>query len=427
MHNPQLQRAYLLQSQGRHEMAEKEFRQYLATDPDNGSVHAALAVSLMNLTRRDEAEHEVRQAVGLDPDNAFVHYAMGVVLADRNRHAGAVEALHEAVRLEPTDSDYHGMLALVEIDRERWKEALEAAETGLRFNPEDANCNNARAVALVKLGRRAEAGMTLDASLQRDPSNSQTHANKGWALLEAGKRQEAMKHFQESLRLDPTNDWARGGLVEAIKAGNLLYAGMLKYILWMAKLSERGRWGLILGGYFGNRLLGSVADSNPMLAPFILPLRVLYIAFVILTWLAVPLFNLMLFLYPLGRHALDADQRNQARVAGSLIGLALAAVAAGFLLGNARYIFLGLVLGLLALPALAIFSCSPGWPRWTMLGITLVLALIGLVPVVLMLVQNPPAGSPEAERGFAFLGTFLVGALLSQFAANWLMTQRPTR
>src|SRR4030095_8491543 len=207
----------------------------------------------------------------------------------------------EAIRLEPTDADYHAMRAGIEFNERRWQEALNSAETGLHFSHEHTGCNNLRAMALVKLGRKSEAGATIQSTLARDPDNAFSHANQGWTLLEQNRRKEAMNHFRESLRLDPTNDWARAGLVEALKAGNPLYAVMLKYFFWMKNLPVRARWGIIVGGYFANRIVAGIARSNPDIAPWLLPLRILYVVFVVFTWLAYPIFNLMLFLHPVGR------------------------------------------------------------------------------------------------------------------------------
>ncbi len=328
--SPHLQRALVLQSQGRHDLAEKELRQHLAEAPTHGFAHAVLALNLAEMDRLDEAQESAREAIGLAPDAAFSHYAMARVLSSRNREDEAAVAIQEAIRLEPTDADYHGMLAAIEFHRRRWQPSLDAAETGLQFDPEHVNCNNLRAMALVKLGRKAEAGATIDSTLSRDPDNAVSHANKGWTLLEQGKRKEAMGHFRESLRLDPTSDWARAGLVEAIKAGNPIYAVMLKYFLWMAKLSSRAQWGIVLGGYFGNRMLGELSRSNPSWSPWIDPIRVAYVAFALLTWLAHPIFNLMLFLHPQGRHALSQDQREQASWIGLILGLALASLGMWF-------------------------------------------------------------------------------------------------
>lgn len=426
--SPQLQRALVLHEQGRHDLAEKELRQHLVAEPNDGFAQALLAVTLVELERRDEAEQTAIEAIGQAPDMAFAHYALARVLSDRNRYDDAIDSIQEAIRLEPTDADYHGMRAGLEFNRQRWSDALAAAETGLQFDPEHIGCNNLRAMALVKLGRKAEAGATIERNLARNPDDAHSHANQGWTLLEQGRRKEAMTHFRESLRLDPTNDWARGGLVEAIKAGNPIYAVMLKYFLWMQKLSGQVRWMIILGGYFGSRMLAGAADSNPALAPWIMPVRVLYIAFALLTWLAVPLFNLMLFLHPFGRHALNPEQRAQAGWVGLFLVLALGSIGLWLVSGrNEAYIVPALVFGLLMLPVSAVYSCSEGWPRKAMAGLTLGLAVAGLTAVAVLSFLRPSENSPAENMGVAALGIFAIGIFASQWIANWLMTRRPVR
>ena len=82
---PQLERALVLQQQGRHEMAEEELRRYLAENPRDGFGHALLAVSLIEQDRRDDAEQAAREAIANEPDQAFSHYVHARVLAERVR------------------------------------------------------------------------------------------------------------------------------------------------------------------------------------------------------------------------------------------------------------------------------------------------------------------------------------------------------
>ena len=426
--SPTLQRALLLQEQHRHDLAEKEFRLHLASDPTDGFALAALAGSLLELERRDDAEAAAREAIGLVPDMAFAHYVMARVMSDRNRTPEALAAILEAIRLEPQDADYHSMLAAIQFERSKWAEALSAAEVGLRADPEHVGCSNLRAMALVKLGRKVEAGATIGSTLSRNPENAFSHANLGWTLMEQGKSKEAMHHFRESLRLDPTNDWARAGLVEAIKAGNPAYAVMLRYFLWIQKLPGGVQWGIFLGGYFGNRLLGELASDNPSWSPWITPIRVVYITFALLTWLASPLFNLTLFLHPVGRHALSLDERWQARLVGSALALALASVGAWLGTGrNADYLVPALVFGLLAVPASAVFNCARGWPRWAMGALSVSLLAVGLFAVVSLSFLHPPRRSFLGMAGVACFNAFLIGSFLSQWVANFLTSARPTR
>lgn len=425
---PQLQRALVLHEQGRHELAEKELRQHLAESPRDGFALALLAISLLEQERRDEAEQLAKESIAAVPDLAFAHYTLARVLSDRNRDVEAAAAIDEAIRLEPESADYHAMRASIEFGRHNWSNALQAAEAGLQFDPEHVACNNLRAMALVKLGRKTEAGETLTSTLAREPENSYSHANKGWSLLETGERKPAMHHFRESLRLDPDNDWAKAGMVEAIKAGNPVYAVMLKYFLWMQKLSGNVRWAIVLGGYFGSRLLRGAAKSNPALQPYVTPVIVAYTVFAILTWLAQPVFNLLLFVHPHGRHALNDDQRTQASLVGICLALALGALGLWFATSRHDDIPLAaLIFGLLALPMSAVHACDKGWPRTVMLTIALVLAALGFFAVTILYVVTPPASSPLTSLGFGAVTLFSLGVFASQWIAIWLMNQKPRR
>src|SRR5581483_7555851 len=126
--------------------------------------------------------------------------------------------------------------------------------------------------ALVKLGRKTEAASTIDGALQRDPENARSHANQGWTYLHRGEPKLAMVHFREALRIDPTLDWARAGMVEALKAHNVIYRWVLRYFLFMSRLNKQARWGILIGGYIGYRVALNVAQTNPTLAPYLWPI-----------------------------------------------------------------------------------------------------------------------------------------------------------
>ena len=96
--SPHLQRASILSQQGRHELAEKELRAYLAEAPTDGVGHGLLAVTLNELERWDEAEKAARSAIGYDPELPFAHYALAVILLDRRKWEESIVAAEEALR-----------------------------------------------------------------------------------------------------------------------------------------------------------------------------------------------------------------------------------------------------------------------------------------------------------------------------------------
>lgn len=414
-----LDRAFFLLDQSRYDLAENELRQELAGDPNSSMAHALLALCLARREQFKEATEEAQQAIHLAPDLAYPHYALASVLSERRYFNDAEKAVKQAIELDPYQPDFFGLLSTIHLNERRWQDALDAAEAGLAIDPEHINCNNMRAMALVKLGRRDEAGATMARTLSRDPEDALSHANQGWTLLEQGDPKKAMEHFREALRLEPNLDWARQGIVEALKARNIIYRVMLWYFLWMAKLSRGAQWGIIIGGYVGYRILSGVARDNPNIAPFLWPILAAYFVFAILTWLAYPLFNLLLRLNRFGRLALSPDQITASNWIGLCLLVAILAFGLSFVPGYEIAMLVALVFGLSALPLSSVFICAKGWPRTAMALYTLVLGGVGLGSMGLLLARDPAWST--------LLNLFFLGIFLSGFVANGLMTAMPRR
>jgi tetratricopeptide (TPR) repeat protein len=321
------------------------------------------------------ATRAAEDAVALSPDVPFTHYALAYVLYHRDHLQEAETVIGQALELAPWDADYYSLLASIRFDRRHWPAALEAAEQGLALDAEHDGCANLRAMALVKLGRRAEAGATIGDALSRDPDNALTHANQGWTLLEQRQPDKALEHFREALRLEPNLEWAREGIVEALKARHWLYRQMLRYFLWMRRLSGRAQWGVVLGLVVAQNVLGSA------LPPEAAPLgRVLFwclIVFALLTWTADPLFNLLLRLNRFGRLALSRQQIWASNLVGLCLLLALLALGGWAVRGDFRFAVAALMSGCLVLPVAGTFKCAAGWPRWVMASYTILLAAMG--------------------------------------------------
>ena len=424
-----IQRGLHLYQLSRYPEAEGEFRQAVGIDPNNAYTRAMLALTLSHQERFDEAEREIGEALKLDPGEAFVHYARAFVLDDRRRYPEAEKAILEAISFEPEDADFYALLAQVRLNQKKWAVALEAAETGLQVDSEHVGCTNLRAMALVRLGRKEEAGLTIDAALAKNPENSVTHANQGWTLLHAGQHEKALEHFRESLRLDPENEWARQGIIEALKARNFLYAWLLKYFLWMGRLSTNMQWGVILIGLFGMRALRALEKSNPALAPYIFPIQILYLLFVFLTWTADPLFNLLLRMNKFGRMVLNREEIVASNWVGAFVAIALVSLALG-VAGWGGFSMGALVFGFSVLPLAAVFKCQPGWPRFAMSAYTVIVTSAGIAGIAMMLAGGEaPSAETEPAKSIRTLlfAVFFVGIILAGWVANVLIMQRPRR
>ena len=307
-----IQRAFLLLEQSRYDLAEQELRRAIAMDPDEARPYGLLAGCIVmtgNKERLHEVEEHARRAITLKPDWSYPHFVLGQAHLAAHRYRDAREEVDEAIRLDPDRADHFGLLAAIYLQTQRWQEAIEAAERGLAIEAQHETCTDLRSVALTKLGRREEAAGAIGEALRRNPQNADAHANQGWNMLHRGEYRQALEHFREALRIDPENQWARSGMVEALKARNPVYRVLLAWAFWLLKMDSRVRIAVIIGLYIVYRFMGVVAERNPSLAPFVQPFIILYITFAILTWVGEPLFDLMLRFSRFGRHALSRRQR----------------------------------------------------------------------------------------------------------------------
>jgi tetratricopeptide (TPR) repeat protein len=425
--NVHFQRGSLLYEQGRYADAIGELRQQLVQASEDFLTHGLLSLCLAEVEKYDEATTHAQQSIALAPDRPFGYYALAQVMLHRNRYPEAEAAIREAIAVNPYDADYYAILASLHLRAGRRHEALETANQGLAIEPEHRLCTNLRAQSLINLGDRAGAAATMGEALARRPDDPYTHANQGWALLHQGKPHQALDHFREALRLDPELEFARAGIVEALKARNIVYRAMLAYFLWMSRLDGRVRIGLIVGAFVANRVVAGVAQRSPFLALLLLPVLLAYFAFVLMTWLADPLYNLLLRLDRAGRYALSADQTRGANLLAVGLLAVLACLAAAILTWQEPLFYATLLLTILLLPVSAIFVCAPGWPRRTMISIsTALLAAIVLITAVELI---PADRVPLAIRQLhaQLLGYVPLALFGSQVAAMYLSRAVPRK
>jgi len=410
LNSPDLQRAFLLFSQHRYDLAETELRRILTEEPQHAEALSLLGMCLAKQQKFAEAEEATQTAVGLAPDSGMAHYAHAWVLHDRNKFTQAEQAIEQALQYDPFSPPFLGLLAQIRISRKNWQGALDAAEKGLMLDPENVDCNNLRAIALVNLGRQSEAAATLQTNLQKDPDDPVTHANLGWTCLHQGDAKKAIVHFKEALRLDASSEWAQAGLIEAMKARFWPYRLLLQFFLWFSRFSNGVKLAILFGAYFGNQFLLQVEQAYPKLSPFITPLTIAYLVLVLVTWFGVPLANLALMLHPLGRMALKpADKR-----LAILVGLCVVGIGVGFVGYQATndywYALLGIAVFFILFPLMSWHAAPKDY-----VGKVMLLYLLGLIVlagfILISLATNPRRDVSElwqVYRWGCILSTFIV-------------------
>ncbi len=289
MNDQHFERARVLVDQGRYELAERELAQVLAANPDHASAHALLAICLSQKGNTVAATQAIQRAIALSPSFSGFHYIYAGILNQQGKLAEAKSAIAEALRLDPEDADYYARLANIQYDQNKYTEVVQAAAQGLSLDAEHIGCMNLRLLALMQLGQLSAAEQEVEVALANAPENPFSYGIKGWVLLHQNRIPEAMASFREALRLYPQFEWARKGLLEALKARNGLYRLILRFDLWRSRMNNAQRVGLIL-------LL-----LIPQTRIFLL---LLFLSLLLLR----PLFTALLWLDPYGRLALTQQE-----------------------------------------------------------------------------------------------------------------------
>ncbi|UZR93505.1 tetratricopeptide repeat protein [Chondrinema litorale] len=404
------QRAEFLIKREKYTEAESEIRKEIAINPENDIAYFYLAECQLAQNKTTEAKTTIEKAIGINPDKPYNYLTLSRIYLHMGNLKEAEYAIDEAIKIYPYQADFFLIKGNIYFAKHQWEKALEYAEIGLRAEPDHISCLNLRTMALMKLNRKEEAAATVDFALKNAPENVLSHVNKGWTEIEAGNHDKAQGHFKEALRINPNSIPAKEGLKESIKAKNFLYRSILNYFLWTSKLSKRNQWILIIGLYLAYKFIGRIAAENPSIAPFLYPLMLVYLLFVFSTWIASPLSDLFLRLHPLGKYALDNDEKTASNLVGGFLVVCIICVGAYFATNLSALLLGGIWSGLMLIPVGGTFQAprnSKG--RKYLIAVTSAIGIAGLLGIFV-----------PALAGM-LIPAFLIGIFLYGWIANYLI------
>jgi tetratricopeptide (TPR) repeat protein len=412
-----LQRAALLLQQKKFKDAEAILGGLFAKDPSNPLTVRLLCEVKLGQDKFDEALQLADNAIALDPSDGDGFYLRSRVNLHLDKYDDSEGDLEQAIALDPYDANYFSLLSMVKLDRKQYAEALELADKALEVDPENIHALNARSTALIKLNRKIESFNTIEGALRHDPSSAFTHANYGWGLLEKGSHKKALYHFSEALRENPNLEIARAGMAEALKARYAGYRLFLKYSFWIGNLQQKSQWAVIVGMYLSIRLLRAVANSNPSLQPFILPVVILLALFAFTTWIVTPVSNLFLRLNKYGKHLLDKKQI----MSSTLVGLCVLMAVVGLLMYfiSSRSVFISMaIFGLTMMIPLGV-AFTEAKNRYVLPGYTILLVLLGTAGIISSYLVD--------EALNPYMISYLIGVFIFQWVANYVVIRESNK
>jgi Flp pilus assembly protein TadD len=137
--------------------AEAFTAQAAAVAPHGSLARLSRGVVLQSAGRLDEAEQEYRAALDANPTQLRASHNLGAVRFARGDLAGAEALFRRELALNPGDDLAHYDLAVVLMRRGRLGEAVEALHASVRSNPQDAGVRHALVEYYEKIGDTAAA------------------------------------------------------------------------------------------------------------------------------------------------------------------------------------------------------------------------------------------------------------------------------
>lgn len=369
-----VQRGMILVQQGRFPEGRAYLQQAVAADPNDAQALALLATCEYRIDGEETAAlATIERALALEPLEPRYHALRAWILLALKRPRPALAGSAEALRIDPACDMALTATAAAHLQLENWLEAEQAARRALEIDPDDTDAANLLGEALRIQGRREETDAHIGVRLARDPLDPRTHASAGWAALQNGERERAEEHFVEALRLDPHLSVARSGLLEAYKARSPFYRGYLRWAFATARLGQRRQWMLLLGLYFGSRFLRAALGRAGIIV------GVLYLLFVLWTYLSSAIGNTLLLLDRRARLALSNAEQWEGLVVGTTLVLGLVLLVVGVATGvlGTRELGLGLVGS--AIPFALTFTNESARGRWLFGAIGVVSILAGIL------------------------------------------------
>ena len=157
------------------------------------------ALAAMQAGRHEEAERLYRELLAVFPHPGFMNN-LGLVLVAQQRDAEAIPLFQRAIAARPDDTRARIALSNALIHCGRADEALALCNELLLMAPFDRDARHNRAVALRALARNEEAAIAMEKLLAEDPDDADAELNLAFAELMLERYDRAWHRYEARWR-----------------------------------------------------------------------------------------------------------------------------------------------------------------------------------------------------------------------------------
>jgi serine/threonine-protein kinase len=174
----------------------------LRLDPDDPSVHQALAVLYRDTGRPKEAIEEAHAALRLQPDFDLAHALLGDLFAEAGDRAQAEAEYKRAIALRPGYWSHHLGLGVFYFTIGRIEDAITAFQRVTELRPDSSWGYQMLGTAHHALGRLEQAVPYYEQAIKITP-DAAAYSNLGTAYYQLRKLEQARAAYARAIAIDP--------------------------------------------------------------------------------------------------------------------------------------------------------------------------------------------------------------------------------
>lgn len=321
-HKYNFEKAELLLAQGRYSEALSKIDEVLQFVPEDTNALMLKSFIVANMGERFKAIKILKSALQIDSMNPYLYYNLANFTLPES-YSTSIAYIRTALEIMPDNPNFHSLAALIEIKNNNLESAYRHLKVALELDPRNKLSLSINSTLAFSLFNKKEAIELLNKLIQNYPEDPSLHNRLAWWYLEVGKSEDALNHFNTSLSIDPHNKNAQNGLAEALKSNFLIYRVYLVYSLFINRIGEKTRWILVLLALILARFFSSFNSTSPEYKKITIPLTILFIGFILSTWMIEPIGNIYLRYHKYGKNLLNQKLKTLSTVNSFLLFLSV--------------------------------------------------------------------------------------------------------
>ncbi len=222
--------AHAYEVQENWELAEKEYRTVLQSDPKNGRAHLGLATIYRQREQFDRAVIEYREVLSSNPDSAEAYYGLGVIDRRNARYERAIAMQKKVLELDPSNLN-----AFAELSYDHYLLSRSYIATTGQYQRAWWLLGNNWGDIYGVWGEYPANIEQMRAVLLEDPGNCDLRYLLAQELQNHNRNKEAVREYRTLLRYCPNHLGARTALADIFSYSPATYAWAIQETLEIVK------------------------------------------------------------------------------------------------------------------------------------------------------------------------------------------------